>query len=64
MLTNSDKLKLCIFSHHNAIKLKKKKPKPKTSWPNVVKSVCFFPSEARLKKQTNKQKHLMQVLQF
>jgi hypothetical protein len=26
-LTNSDKLKLCIFSHHNAIKLKKKKKK-------------------------------------
>jgi hypothetical protein len=25
MLTNSDKLKLCIFSHHNAIKLKEKK---------------------------------------
>ena len=22
MLTNSDKLKLCIFSHHNSIKLK------------------------------------------
>jgi hypothetical protein len=22
MLTNSDKLKLCIFSHHNAIKIK------------------------------------------
>jgi hypothetical protein len=24
MLTNSDKLKLCIFSRHNAIKLKSK----------------------------------------
>jgi hypothetical protein len=24
MLTNSDKLKLCISSHHNAIKLKSK----------------------------------------
>jgi hypothetical protein len=24
MLTNSDKLKLCIFSHHNAIKFKSK----------------------------------------
>jgi hypothetical protein len=29
MLTNSDKLKLCIFSHHNAIKLKLKKKKKK-----------------------------------
>jgi hypothetical protein len=29
MLTNSDKLKLCIFSHHNAIKLKSKKKKGK-----------------------------------
>ena len=29
MLTNSDKLKLCIFSHHNAIKLKSKKKKKK-----------------------------------
>jgi hypothetical protein len=27
MLTNSDKLKLCIFSHYNAIKLKSKKKK-------------------------------------
>jgi hypothetical protein len=27
MLTNSDKLKLCLFSHHNAIKLKFKKKK-------------------------------------
>jgi hypothetical protein len=29
MLTNSDKFKLCIFSHHNAIKLKSKKQQNK-----------------------------------
>jgi hypothetical protein len=28
MLTNSDRLKLCIFSQHNAIKLKGKKRTP------------------------------------
>jgi hypothetical protein len=27
MLTNSDKLKLCIFSHRNAVKLKSKEKK-------------------------------------
>ena len=42
MLTNSDKLKLCIFSHHNAIKLKSKGEKKSHDELSDVRSLTYF----------------------
>jgi hypothetical protein len=41
MLTNPDKLKLCIFSHHNVIKLKSKEKKDMNRDPYTYEHLTF-----------------------